>query len=48
MAIERLGTPSEAPANETASAEAAPRRSGAADRIAAELAKLLREINAKP
>jgi hypothetical protein len=48
MAIERLGTTSEAPANETASAEAAPRRSGAADRIAAELAKLLREINAKP
>jgi hypothetical protein len=48
MAIERLGTPSEAPANDTASSESAPRRSGAADRIAAELARLLREINAKP
>jgi hypothetical protein len=48
MAIELLGTPSEAPANEAAPTEAAPRRGGAADRIAAELARLLREINAKP
>jgi hypothetical protein len=51
-AIERLGTSSEAPANEPenepASSETTPRRGGAADRIAAELAKLLREINAKP
>jgi hypothetical protein len=47
LAINRLGTPSEAPANEAGSPSAAPRRSGAADRIAAELAKLLREINAK-
>jgi hypothetical protein len=48
MAIERLGTPSEAPANEAVSSEASPRRGGPADRIAAELAKLLREISAKP
>jgi len=50
LAINRLGTPSEAPANEAGSpsSEAAPRRSSAANRVAAELAKLLREINAKP
>lgn len=48
LAIEHLGTPSETPASEAAQTEPAPRRGGAGDRVAAELARLLREINAKP
>jgi hypothetical protein len=47
-AIEHLGMSSNAPMNEAASIEAAPRRGAPANRVAAELAKLLREINAKP
>jgi hypothetical protein len=48
MAIERLGTPSETSASEAAPTEGAPRRGGAVDRVADELGRLLREINAKP
>ena len=48
-AIERVGRPAGEPASTAPTAKSAPRRGGgAADGLAAELATLLREINAKP